>query len=133
MKRNYTRIMALENDGYRMTLERVDSPEGVEQPLVPPERSDKGPGDAEQRSVESRAVPPGKAEAAHIEHLMDRLNQLADMYDELADGEPSECRMTVSQHNRLMSATTRSFTGILFALLPKPDSDATTPKDDHEP
>jgi hypothetical protein len=63
MNERYLYLFDLAHDmGVEEAIKRLESPEGAERPLVPTTRSEEGPGDAEQRSAEGRAVPPGEAE-----------------------------------------------------------------------
>jgi hypothetical protein len=84
------------------------------------------------RNRESRAVPPGEAReellwaVAMAEHNAEQHRRKA--ISNYAVGQED-----ARDYHRKIEARFRRTMVVLTALLPEPDSDATTPEDDHEP
>jgi hypothetical protein len=122
------------NGWFRVEFDVPESPEGAERPLVPTTRSEEGPGDAEQRSAEGRAVPPGEAEAAMLAKFIRYIEKAAagrrgakayweakgDRYLRMVREDESEAKAIESLLENV------------HTLLPKPDSDARSSTAPHE-
>ena len=112
--------------GIEETLKRLEAPKGVERPLVSTTRSEEEHGAAEQRSVESRAISPGEAEAAlagyvgQLRHEAACALSLGDKF--IREGLPSAATDHYEAAKRVSKRA-----DLLATLLPKPDSDAETP------
>ena len=104
--------------------ERTEPLEGVEQPLVSPTRSGKEPGDAEQRSVESRAVPPGEATTSALLWAMRKAQQEAGRHRlEASLARAERMPRTAATHERF-AVTMDKAEAVFRALMEEPDSDA---------
>lgn len=113
---------------WRIDLESVflkpsESPEGSEQPVVHPTRSEEGQWDAETAKRESRAVSPVEAEANKLRRLVGHWKAMAAQMAE--DG-----RMASDARNYLaaarcvaMAEAVRMCAADVLARLPKPESE----------